>query len=65
MARNLDEFSAELNGVIIEAAQKAVTRTTAKTVVEAAATGGAAAVNRLLEGMSTEEIQRLKQELER
>lgn len=63
--KNLDQFSAALGAVIADASRQTVVTAQANAVVRAAATGGAAAVDRMLEGMSTAEIQAVKARLER
>ncbi|MGW1870955.1 hypothetical protein ACWCPS_36120 [Streptomyces mauvecolor] len=62
---SLDDFAADLAKVTNDITRKAVTRTQARAVTQAAKTGGKDAAGRLMEGMSTAELQRLKKQLER
>jgi hypothetical protein len=63
--RNLQEFAAALSQVTGEVTRQAVTRTQARTVIDAAASGGEAAARKALEGMSTADLQRLERQLKR
>jgi len=63
--RNLDEFSAALSQVTAEATRAAVTSAQTNAVITAAASGGAEAVARAVEHMSSAELQELKRQLER
>lgn len=65
MARNLDEFAAELSQVTAEATRAALTKGQANAIVSAAASGGEDAVRRLAQDMSTEDIQRVVNRLQR
>ncbi|MBX7552306.1 hypothetical protein K1Y78_30935 [Streptomyces sp. tea 10] len=67
MARNIDEFSAELTQVTAQvvqaAAQGARTRGHADALMQAAKNGGEAAVRKLAASMSTEDLQRVQKRL--
>jgi hypothetical protein len=69
MARNIDEFAAELNQVTAQviqaAAQGARTRGNADALVQAARTGGEAAIRQAAASMSTEDLQRVQKRLSR
>ncbi|MFI1867372.1 hypothetical protein [Streptomyces jumonjinensis] len=65
MARNLDEFARELAMVTESLKGAAVTRAQTRAVVDAAASGGADAVRRLAESMSTADLQRVMRDLQR
>lgn len=58
--RNLDDLSAALNAVIQQAGRRALVNAQVRSVVDAAASGGAPAVRRVIEGMSTAELQQLQ-----
>ncbi|RCH65485.1 hypothetical protein DT019_27205 [Streptomyces sp. SDr-06] len=62
---NLDEFAAALSQVTGGIARQAVTHTQTNAVVQAAASGGEAAARQVLEGMSTADLQRIQQQLQR
>ena len=62
---NLDEFSAALSQVTAQATRAAASKAKTRRVIAAAASGGEDAVRRAVAGMSTAELQRLQQELER
>ncbi|MFD5795624.1 hypothetical protein ACFWIO_19200 [Streptomyces diastatochromogenes] len=69
MARNIDEFAAELTQVTAQvvqaAAQGARTRGQADALVQAAKNGGADAVRKAAASMSTEDLQRVQKRLSR
>jgi hypothetical protein len=69
MARNLDEFAAELSQVTVQvvqaAAQGARTRQQADALVQAAKNGGEEAVRRAAASLSTEDLKRIQKRLSR
>jgi hypothetical protein len=69
MARNIDEFSAELTQVTTQVVKAAVdgarTRHHADALVQAAKNGGEAAVRKMAASMSTEDLQRVHKRLSR
>jgi hypothetical protein len=69
MARNLDEFAAELTQVTAQvvqaAAQGARTRQQADALVQAAKNGGEEAVRRAAASLSTEDLKRIQKRLSR
>jgi hypothetical protein len=62
--RNMHEFGAALSQVTAEATRATITSAQARVVVDAAASGGAEAVARAVQGLSTAELQELKRQLE-
>lgn len=69
MARNIDEFAAELSQVTTQvvraAAEGARTRGQASALVQAAKNGGAAAVQEMAASMSTDDLKRIQKHLSR
>lgn len=63
MARNLDEFAADLTKVTQQVVQAATTGAQARALVNAAQNGGEAAVRKAAESMSTADLQRIQKQL--
>lgn len=64
MARNLDEFAADLTQATAAALRAAGTTANAQALIQAAQSGDQAKVERLASSMTTAELQAVKQQLE-
>lgn len=65
MATNLDEFASDLTHVTAAVVQAATTSSQTRALLNAAKTGDQTKVRQIAEGMSTADLQRIKQQLER
>lgn len=63
MPRTLDEFASDLTVATTAAVIAACTRSQANTLVNAAATGGEAAVRAAAENLSTDQLKAIQQQL--
>lgn len=65
MARNLEEFSADLGNVINAASRTANTTAKTRALIHAAKSGDQAKVSRLAQSMTTAELKAVQKQLKR